>query len=213
MPGTSVRVSGEQDEREGGAAALRLMVTGFGPFPSAPSNPTEALVRTLAEARPEAFGAGALKTVLLPTEYRRSWEVLRRHYARFRPDVVVHFGLSARAEAIHVESRALNHVATARPDASGGGAIPLRARRHGPEEIAVTLPAEPLVTALQAAGFEAALSGDAGGYVCNATLYRSLFAAPAGRRVGFIHVPPSARLAPVRLAEAAAIVLGAATRL
>ena len=47
--------------------------------------------------------------------------------------------------------------------------------------------------ALRRAGFAARLSRDAGDYVCNAALYRSLLAA-AAPRIGFVHVP-RARLA------------------
>src|SRR5690554_802095 len=74
-------------------APPRLLVTGFGAFPGAPENPTEALVRALAEEPPARFGAGALRAAVLPTDYRRSWPALRRLYGAFAPDLVVHFGL------------------------------------------------------------------------------------------------------------------------
>jgi len=175
--------------RDGGP---KLLVTGFGPFPGAPENPTERLMDRLSGEAPESFGAGALRMLVLPTDYRRSWAMLRRHYARFDPDIVVHFGLSRRAEALHVERRATRRCSADRPDAAGysppSGAI----RRSGPEELAATLPVDAMVGALNEAGYPAVLSDDAGDYVCNATLYRSLLAAAAGqaRLVGFIHVPP-----------------------
>ena len=86
----------------------RLLVTGFGPYPGAPKNPTDMLVAAIAGEGPSAFGAGALKAAVLPTDYRRSWTMLRRLYAAFEPDVVVHFGLSLRCEAIHVEQDLLD---------------------------------------------------------------------------------------------------------
>ena len=69
-----------------------------------------------------------------------------------------------------------------------------------------------LVAALTDAGVPAALSYDAGAYVCNATLYRSLYA-NAAPRVGFVHVPPQGKagFARARLAEAASIALRTAT--
>src|SRR5687767_3213456 len=72
----------------------KLLVTGFGPFPGAPENPTDPLVRALAQAPAERFRATAFRAVVLPTEYRRSWSILSRLYAGYAPDVVVHFGLS-----------------------------------------------------------------------------------------------------------------------
>ena len=188
----------------------KLLVTGFGPFPGAPDNPSAGLIRTLADERPDAFGASAFRAVVLPTDYRRSWAAVRRLYAAFAPDVVVHFGLNGKAEAIMVERTARKCCSPDRADAAGFAPRSGLARRSGPETLAATFPVEEIVAALHEAGFPAALSHDAGGYVCNATLYRSLAAAPDGRRrVGFIHVPPMGRngIDADRLSEAARIVL------
>ena len=169
-------------------------------------------MRALAGERPEAVGAGAVKAVVLPTDYRRSWAMLRRLYAVFVPDIVVHFGLSHRIKAIHVERVARNAVDPARPDAAGFAPRLARARRSGPDVLEATLPVDAVFEALSAAGHAAALSDDAGRYVCNATLYRSLHAG-AAPRVGFIHVPPLGRsgMTRARLFDAAALVLAAAT--
>jgi pyroglutamyl-peptidase len=189
------------------------LVTGFGPFPGAPANPTEALVRELTDVAPETFGATGLRAVVLPTEYRRSWAILKRLYARFAPDVVVHFGLSTRTDAIMIERTALRRCAPDRPDAIGFAPRGGLARRTGAEALAATLPVERIVAALRQAGFPAAASDDAGAYVCNATLYRSLAeTAVSPRRVGFVHVPPEGTggFTRERLAAAAGIVLKAA---
>lgn len=200
--------------RRGGSrrgAGPKLLLTGFGPFPGALENPTEALIRALADEPPGAFGAHAMTAIVLPTEYRRSWEMLRRIFERHEPDVVVHFGLNSRAKAIHVETVARNRINPARVDAAGRVPLSARARRFGPETLTATYPAEAIVKALMQAGLPAGLSDDAGGYVCNATLYRSLHAAPNGRRIGFIHVPPARVLPAARLWEAATIILRTAT--
>lgn len=187
--------------------APRLLVTGFGPFPGAPENPTSTLVQRLAGTPAEEFGASALRAVVLPTDYRKSWERLRRIYGSFAPDAVVHFGLSARAKVICVERFGRNACLADRPDAAGWWPRRMLGRA---EAIASTLPAEDVVAALQAAGFPARLSDDAGGYVCNATLYRSLRTLPPTCRAGFIHVPPTKALAASRLERAARIALRAA---
>jgi pyroglutamyl-peptidase len=167
-------------------------------------------MRHLAGESPEAFGAGALKAAVLATEYRRSWETLRRLYAGFAPDVVVHFGLSQKIKVIHVERVGRNVVDPAKPDAAGY-APRGRARRTGPQALASSFAAPAIVAALAEAGFPAALSDDAGAYVCNATLYRSL-AANAAPQVGFVHVPPLRRggWTAARLREAGSVVLCAA---
>jgi pyroglutamyl-peptidase len=191
----------------------RLLVTGFGPFPGAPDNPTERLVKALAEAPAEAFGAGAFHAAVLRTEYRRSWEELQRLSADFAPDIVVHFGLSDGIEAIHLECVGRNVVDTAKPDACGHTPLSAVLVDDGPETLASTFPADAILRSLQVADIPAALSDDAGDYVCNATLYRSLHAAPPTRRVGFVHVPPEGKggFTEARLAAAARTLLRAAT--
>jgi len=193
-------------------AKPRLLVSGFGPFPGAPENPTAALVRELSGEPPERFGASALRAVVLKTEYRRSWATLRRLSSSFAPDIVLHFGLNASATAIHVERLGRNAVDRAKPDASGYAPKSAKLARNGPDAIASTFCAESIAAALRGAEFPVALSDDAGDYVCNATLYRSLVAAPASRRVGFVHMPPigAGNLTETELLEAARIVLRAA---
>jgi pyroglutamyl-peptidase len=189
-------------------------VTGFGPFPGAPTNPTGLLMRALAEDEPETLGVSAFKSAVLPTEYSRSWAALRRLYRSFTPDVIVHFGLSGRAEAIQVETRARNIVDPAKQDASGESLKAGRVRRNGPDAIAVTLPTRVIMEQLASARIKAALSMDAGDYVCNATLYRSLLVAPPRRRVGFIHVPPAGPdFGPAQLLAAARMILKSAVRI
>jgi pyroglutamyl-peptidase len=189
----------------GGAA--RLLATGFGPFPGAPENPTEELMRRLAGEPAEAFGAGVLHAVALPTDYAASWAAMERLHAELRPDVVVHFGLAAQSETIRIECVGRNAADAGRPDI--GGHVPSCLVEAGPARLAATFPARAILAALHAAGFAAELSDDAGGYVCNATLYRSLHVAPPGRRVGFVHVPPEGRggYHRGRLAEAARVIL------
>ena len=150
-------------------------------------------MRALAEEPAQVFGASAFEALVLPTEYARSWAMLRRIYRRFEPDVVIHFGLSGRAKAIHVETVARNRVAPDLPDAIGAVLRSGYVRRGGAETLSATAPTKAILAALKDKGVAAQVSDDAGDYVCNATLYRSLHAAPPGRRVGFIHVPPAGR--------------------
>lgn len=197
-----------------GAVAPRVLVTGFGPFPGAPENLTDSLVRALAAYPAHDLGASLLRTVVLPVDYRRSWPVLRRLNALFAPDIVVHFGLSRRAEGIVVERRGCRRVRADRPDVAGFAPPSGLARRSGPDTLPASLPSELIVDVLREAGFPAELSDDAGGYLCDATLYRSLYAALAapGRLVGFVHVPPEGTrgLTRERLRDAAALIVSTA---
>ncbi|NWG26882.1 MAG: pyroglutamyl-peptidase I, partial [Pseudorhodoplanes sp.] len=73
-----------------------ILVTGFGPFPGAPSNPTMALVRHLARLRRPALSDVRLVGHIFPTSYaavdRELPALIRQHC----PDAVVMFGLAAR---------------------------------------------------------------------------------------------------------------------
>jgi pyroglutamyl-peptidase len=57
--------------------------------------------------------------------------------------------------------------------------------------VKTSLPVQHIVARLRVRGIPAFVSRDAGGYLCNATLYHSLGRAreAPGRRVGFIHIP------------------------
>jgi pyroglutamyl-peptidase len=158
---------------------------------------------------PRQIGVGAVRAAVLPTDYRKSWSALRRLYSHFAPDIVVHFGLSRRARALHVERLARKACTPELLDAAGFSPASGLARRFGPDSLHSTLPPEAIAIALQQAGFPAAVSDDAGGYVCNATFYRSLLAARTGTLVGFIHVPPEgeAGFDAARLAKAAEVVI------
>ena len=198
----------------GAAKGPNVLVTGFGPFPGAPENPTDLLMRVLAAVDAGALGASSLQARVLPTEYRRSWSILRRVYSAYRPDVVVHFGLAKRAERIILERVGRKRVEPGNPDAVGYAPPSGLARRSGPDEYAARLPVHAILTALTEAGLPASISEDAGAYVCNATLYRSLHASAAApqRWVGFVHVPPRGvgGFTPDRLEAASRMILATA---
>ena len=72
---------------------MRLWVTGFGPFPEAPVNPTQWLIEQLCELTPEAIGASKLCCEVLPTEFSRALAIVDDRHRTLMPDIAVHFGL------------------------------------------------------------------------------------------------------------------------
>lgn len=172
------------------AARRTILVTGFGGFPGAARNPTERIVAELRRHAPRLARLGVeLRCAVLPVEYAGLQVRLDRLAEAHRPDVVLHFGLAGRRRRVSVELRAVNRAGPLHPDAAGrrpgqvlvpGGAPVLRA----------TIPARRVLAALRAAGAAAHASHDAGDYLCNAVLYRSLAkGAVTGAVAGFIHVP------------------------
>jgi pyroglutamyl-peptidase len=170
---------------------ITILLTGFGPFPGTPFNPTTPLVKTLARLRRPALADATIIAHIFPTSYAAVDEELPKLIVRIRPDALLMFGLAPRAKKIRVETRARN-AASIFPDV--GGASP---RRHSvevgaPTALPLPLPARRLLSAVRSARVPAALSHDAGGYLCNYLCWQAAEAArrPRGPRlVAFIHVP------------------------
>lgn len=129
-----------------------------------------------------------LETHVLPVVYEGLAARLSALADETGADAILHFGVAARRKIISVETRARNRRRLGAADAQGqrpeSGLIDL----NGPETIAVRIPAAQIVAKIRSAGIAAALSHDAGRYLCNATLYETL----RKRRhlpAGFIHIP------------------------
>lgn len=173
---------------------LRILVTGFGPFPGAPRNPTQALVARLARLRRPVLADVAVIGHVFPVSYSAVDLQLPDLLARHRPHALLMFGLAARTPHLRIETRARNTLTTRWPDRDG------RYNTHG----AIVAGAEAmefgphtrrLLRVAQTSGVEAKLSRDAGSYLCNYLCWRALEAAPAGtgpRLAAFVHVPPVA---------------------
>ncbi len=165
----------------------RILVTGFGPFPGAPVNPTQRLVEALRGEPP----AGAFRAELLAVDYLAVGPRLGEIGRAFSPDIAIHFGLATGCTGFRLERVARNSLAGAPPDANG--ALPsATAICPGPGTIASRLPLEAIAQALAFAGLPVEWSDDAGAYLCNMTMTLSLahacegFSPPVS---GFVHVP------------------------
>ncbi|NVO14716.1 MAG: pyroglutamyl-peptidase I [Rhodoplanes sp.] len=174
-----------------------ILVTGFGRFPGAPFNPTEAIVAQLLRRRRPTLAGVRLVGHVFETRYAAVDRDLPALLAREKPDAIVLLGVATRADRMRLELTARNRVSVLFPDA--GGARPAR------QTIAPGVsffsrgmfPEAALRAALRSAGIDAALSKNAGGYLCNYAYWRALEAAaqPHGpRHVVFVHVPPLHRL-------------------
>jgi pyroglutamyl-peptidase len=171
---------------------VRVLVTGFGPFPGAPVNPSA----WLAEILPERFSGldGALQTYVLPTEWGAGEGLVRHLHETIQPHVTIHFGLSQTAKKFHIERSAYNR-ASPRRDASGSLPRDGVILAEGAERLDTSLPASALSAHLRQRGMPAASSRSAGRYLCNFLYYLSL-ARAAGKTNGpavlFVHIPPLA---------------------
>jgi pyroglutamyl-peptidase len=171
---------------------LRVLVTGFGPFPGAPFNPTIPLVRRLARLRRPALDGVAITTHIFDVAYATVDRELPHLLATHRPHALLMFGLATRTPWLRIETRARNAVTAIWPDLDGTrmrkGSIAgtADARAFGPHVLK-------LLRAAQATGIDARISRDAGSYLCNYLCWRAIEAThhQAGPRLAaFVHVPP-----------------------
>ncbi len=176
---------------------MRLLVTGFGPYPGVAHNPTALLARRIAaHPRLRRFSVEASAHVF-EVSYATVARDLPRLLADLRPDAVLHLGLAPRERMIRIELRGENRRRMLHPDRSGAAPVRRRLEEAGPDLRSSRAPAEPLLRLFERARLPVRLSRDAGAYLCNATLYASLGATGTLRPpppTVFIHLPRPHRL-------------------
>ena len=167
-------------------ARPRILVTGFGPFPGVPTNPTAELVCSL----PRRIMGLKVHRRVLPVSWERSSQVLARAVDRVVPHLVLMLGVATQEATGRLETRALNRL-DGRPDADGalmlpGPIVPTRKLEHA---LTCHWPIDDFVKSLHVKGHHIVSSDNAGRYLCNHTYY-SAFDCPASAGVGFLHVAP-----------------------
>jgi pyroglutamyl-peptidase len=174
---------------------LRILITGFGPFPGAPYNPTQPLVARLLRLRRPAFSEVELSGHIFPVTYKAVDRELPQLLARHRPRALLMFGLATRTPYVRIETRARNAVTTLWPDADhtrvrkGSIAGGVDAKLFGPHTAK-------LLRVAIGTGADARASRDAGSYLCNYLSWRAIEATcidNGPRLAAFVHVPPVAR--------------------
>jgi pyroglutamyl-peptidase len=161
----------------------RVLVTGFEPFDGGTTNASQQLVEAL---------DGEVVRAVLPVSYARAADALRRAVFDANPDVVICFGQAEGRTGISVERFAhnLDEAETTDNEAAlGSGA---RIDLAGPAAYPSTLPVDEIVARLRAEGIPAAVSRDAGGFLCNHVFYVLMHTLERERphaTGGFVHVP------------------------
>src|SRR3979411_1871536 len=96
---------------------LRILITGFGPFPGAPHNPTMPLVSRLLRLRRPAFSDVEFSGHIFLVTYKAVDRELPQLLARYQPHAMLMFGLAPRTPYLRIETRARNAVTMLWPDA------------------------------------------------------------------------------------------------
>jgi pyroglutamyl-peptidase len=174
---------------------IRILISGFGPFPGAPFNPTEPLVARLLRLRRPAFSDVELSGHIFSVTYKAVDRELPELLKKYRPHALLMFGLASRTSYLRIETRARNAVTTLWPDAD-------HARLHkgsisgGADAMMLGPHTAKLLRAANGTGVDARASRDAGSYLCNYLGWRAIEATcrdSGPRLAAFVHVPLLAR--------------------
>jgi pyroglutamyl-peptidase len=174
---------------------LRILVTGFGPFPGAPYNPTKALVARLMQLRRPAFDDVELSSHIFHVTYATVDRELPQLLKKHQPHALLMFGLAAQTRHLRIETRARNAITTTWPDADG---VTLRKGSIAADEDALMFGPHTakLLRAALATGIDARSSRDAGSYLCNYLSWRAIETTQRDDGpclAAFIHIPLLAR--------------------
>jgi pyroglutamyl-peptidase len=181
----------------------KLLITGFGPFPRVPRNPSEGLARAVArDPRWRRLGIAA-EALVLETRYAALETHLIPKIRELRPDAILMLGVAARRRHVSIETRAMNRVSRLMPDAGGQIAPRLAYRPGAPPALRSRAPIAAMARAMRGCGVPARLSRDAGRYLCNAAYFAALLETGSRTRakVAFIHVPMPVRRDKPRISQ------------
>lgn len=169
-----------------------VLVLGFGPFPGMPANPSAGLARRLGRMRRPALADVRLCVEILPT----TWQAVAQApdlIARLRPSAILMLGVAGRRRKVCVEIQAVNAAADA-PDARRCHPSGRAMMTGAPRVLRSSANAPRLRAALHRV--PAALSRDAGRYLCNALYFqmlRTLAIEPTPVPAVFVHIPRGPR--------------------
>ncbi|OIQ63459.1 pyrrolidone-carboxylate peptidase [mine drainage metagenome] len=174
---------------------LRILITGFGPFPGAPFNPTEPLVARLLRLRRPGLAEVERAGHIFPVTYGDVDRQLPDLLATHRPHALLMFGLASRTRYVRIETRARNAVTMLWPDADHAR-VRKRSISGGADALMFGPHTARLLRAAMGTGVDARSSRDAGSYLCNYLSWRAIEAtsgANGPRLAAFVHIPLLAR--------------------
>jgi pyroglutamyl-peptidase len=174
---------------EGDPAGVRVLVTGFQPFPPDCRHDNVSAV-AVGALDPWALRGARVMRLVLPVEYDRAAAAIAEVIARCRPDVVIGFGQGGDAIALEEVAYNLQDAGARTPGRPDNRGVIRTAAVIDPDAPATRdarLPLAAIELALAALGEAPRRSRDPGRYVCNDVMFASLgTGAPAA---GFIHLP------------------------
>lgn len=178
-----------------------ILLTAFASYgPYAANASAECLAELLARGLP-----AEIRGELWPVDFERVADLTAAAWETGLT-AAIHLGQAPGSERVRLETRAVNRrIDPYAPTAGHGRLDPL-----APELFDSGFPLAAWAEELRTAGHDATLSDDAGTYLCNAALFRSLQAARrlhGHARAVFVHLPLTEVLPPARAAACVAAVI------
>ena len=169
---------------------ITLLVTAFEPFGGETRNASLDAVARL----PAQCGAVRIVRQTVPTAFGTSVKTVIEAIQREQPDAVLMVGQAGSRGILTPERQAVNRIRARIPDNAGVQPAEQPVVPGGSPCMQATLPVEEITRAIRDAGVPAAVSEDAGAFVCNQLLYGVLHDLSNRERpipAGFLHVPRS----------------------
>ena len=190
-----MRVAYSQIEmtRRSGKQKVSVLISGFEPFGRFRTNPSEVIVRQYnARGLKDIDGASVKLTKIILPVHSEVFKVFEKKVGTRRFDLILHFGLAPRARCTRLERRARNVLDFLIPDNRGLVIKKKKIKPGGPRYQYTTVSVKAIAKELKAKRKTVVISNNAGSYICNLLLYRSLLKNKKKRQpslVGFVHVP------------------------
>ncbi len=175
---------------------MRILVTGFGPFPGVEHNVSGATARAIDG---ETVHGVTFVGEVVDVSWRRAWPTIAQLVDEVKPAALVMLGVATMRDTVQIERFAYNEADPERPDCDGLHCESTQLVEGGPDHLKTGLPWARLCTD----GVEP--SDDGGRYLCNGVFYRAAHALGAELPVGFVHVPDVANAALPMLRRYAAL--------
>ena len=172
----------------------RILLYGFSGFDRFVRNPSRDVVNALAAER--IVGVKVDK-VIFKVAYAHVEQKVPRLLAKAGYDAVIGFGLARGATGIRLEKEAHNLINTNTADTDGIHPNRRKIIRGAPASYRSNVSLTRLRSALIKENIPAAVSHDAGGYVCNFTYYHILHQLrfrQSRSQCLFVHIPPSCEI-------------------
>tara|TARA_Y100000746_G_scaffold58183_1_gene46983 strand:+ start:17928 stop:18956 length:1029 start_codon:yes stop_codon:yes gene_type:complete len=164
----------------------RVLLTGFQPFNGNRENVSEEVVRRFSQS---GFEGVELSTMVLSVDEKGSRKCSEILSLGDPLDAIVHLGLSESREKVSLEMLAKNLLDMPKPDNSGRMIRGSKIVQNAPDSLKITAPIHVLDEEFEH-DERVVWSEDAGGFVCNETLFRTLEAKDTNdTKIIFVHLP------------------------